>query len=212
MFHGTYEEMVRFASEGQLNAELRQAKAEYVERTGELFESDASFERRLASFLEWYVLDRPVSFEPQHTPAQMYIAAHADKVDALELQRMQGLTKSILSLFEFKRAKAEHMQVVDLLTGEKHQAFERRKPAGLEPSDILEARLVPYDDKVVFAEAFGFAPREARRAILKATKAFRKSGSPPTERITLVHRVAYFTNRCERYKHVDPKQIFADLA
>lgn len=211
MFHGSYEEIVRFASEGRLNEELRQAKAEFVERTGELFESDTSFERRLASFLEWYVLDRPVSFQPDTTPVKLYIDSVADKLPAEEVNRLRGLTKSILSLFEFKNVKGEHLQVVDLLSNRKYQVYERRKPAGLEPNDILEARLVPYDEKLVFAEAFGFEPREARRAILKVAKAFRKKGAPDDERVALVHKVAYFTNRCERYKHVDPKQIFEDL-
>jgi hypothetical protein len=212
MFHGAYEDIVRFASEGRLNEELRGAKAEFVERTGELFESDASFERRLASFLEWYVLDRVVSFAPGMTPAKLYIESVADKLSPEDVNRLRGLTKSILSLFEFKRAKDEHMHVVDLLSNRKYQVFERRKPAGLEPSDVLEARLVPYDEKLVFSEAFGFAPREARRAILKAVKAFRKRpDATDDDRVALVHKVAYLSNRCERYKHVDPKTIFEDL-
>lgn len=211
MFYGAYEEMVRFASEGELSAELRRAKAEFVERTGELFESDPSFERRLASFLEWYVLDRPVSFGKGETPAQMFIEQLGNERDARDVERMRCLTRSKLSLFEFRRSKGEHMHIIDLLTGEKHEVYERRKAAGLEPNDILEARIIPLEDKTVFAEAFAFVPRAARRAILKVTKAYRKEGSPAAERMNLLHRVSYFTNRCERYKHVDPKQIFADL-
>jgi hypothetical protein len=211
MFYGAYEEMVRFASEGELSAELRQAKAEFVERTGELFESDASFERRLASFLEWYVLDRPVSFADGLTPAQIYINQLGEGRDPQDVERMRCLTKSTLSLFEFRRTKGEHMQITDLLSGAQHEVYERRKATGLEPDDIIEARIIPLEDKLVFAEAFAFVPRAARRAIIKVTKAYRKDGSPLEERLNLLHRVSYYTNRCERYKHVDPKQIFADL-
>ena len=211
MFHGAYEEIIHFASTGRLNEELRQAKAEFVERTGELFESDPSFERRLAAFLEWYVLDRPLSYAPALTPAKLYIESVADKLTADEVNHLRGLTQTILSLFEYKRAKDEFLSVVDLLSGRKYQVYERRKPAGLEPGDILEGRLVPYDGKLMFAEAFGFLPREAKRAVSKAAKVFRKSGAADAERIDLVHRVAYYCNRSERYKHVDPRQIFADL-
>src|SRR5689334_16235101 len=128
MFHGAYEDMVRFASEGQLNEELRRAKGEFVERTGELFESDTSFERRLAAFLEWYVLDRPVSFADGMTPAKLYIDSVSERLSPEELNRLRGLTQTILSLFEFKRAKGEHLFVVDLLANRKYQVFERRKP------------------------------------------------------------------------------------
>ncbi|MEO1174163.1 MAG: hypothetical protein AAFX94_19255, partial [Myxococcota bacterium] len=73
MFHGYYDAMVQFASEGALADELAQAKGEYFERTGELFESDPSFERRMASFLEWYVFDRPLAAQDGLTPAKLWI-------------------------------------------------------------------------------------------------------------------------------------------
>jgi hypothetical protein len=206
MYQPLYEDVVRFASEGVLAAELQRAKAEYVEATGELFETDATFERRIAAFLEWYALDRKLSTEPL-TPVELYTKTAT--VSDEDRPRLQGLAQTTLSLFEFRRALREQLNVTNLLTGERIQVFERRKPAGLEAGDILEARLVPYDGKVLFADAYYAHPREARKFIVKAAKRFRKSESP--DRIGFVHRVAYFSNRCERYKHLSPKQIFAEL-
>jgi hypothetical protein len=210
MFHATYEKMVQFASQGALAEELARARGEYVSRTGDMFESDPSYERRIAAFLEWYVLDRPVSTAPQMTPAKLYIEHMLSTKTTPELSEMRNLTRTHLSLFEFKRAKSEQLRVVDLLTGDKVDVFERRKPAGLESGDILEARLVPHGDTYMFSEAIGVHPREARKPILAAAKRFKKSGSEEG-RIDLVHRCAYFANRAERYSHVDPKEIFAPL-
>lgn len=207
--HSAYEEIVRFASEGPLAEELQRAKAEFIQRTGDLFESDDSFERRIAAFLEWYALDRPVAAQGNRTPAQLYLADRGE--NAKEIARLEPFTRTTLSLFEFRRAKGEGLVVTDLLTNEKHQVFERRKPAGLESGDVLEARLVPYEDKLVFSEAVNVLPREPRRRILKVARRFRSGKAPVVDRIDLVHRVAYFGNRCERYKHVAPTQIFADL-
>ncbi len=212
MYQGMYEEAVRFASEGDLAQELKRAKAEFVERTGELFETDASFERRIAAFLEWYVLDRKVSFNPTATPIELFALARGSGYSEEERARLHGLTRTTLSLFEFRGAKAgDHLSMLDLLQNKKLAIFERRRPAGLESGDILEGRLVPYDDKLLFAEAFYVHPHDAKKAILKACKRFRKQKGGPVERLDLVHRVAYLANRCERYKHVDPRQIFADL-
>ncbi|MEL6544019.1 MAG: hypothetical protein AAFQ82_05300 [Myxococcota bacterium] len=210
MFHGIYDEMVQFASEGALGEELPRAKAEYFERTGELFESDASFERRMASFLEWYVFDRKVESDGL-TPAQIFIRDKAPGTDSEMRARMEEVGQSLPSLFEFRKIKNERLHVIDLLTNTRLTVFERRHPAGLESGDVLEARLVEFSGEQYFSEVWAVHPREARRLILKASKLFRKSGGDSEQRIDLVHRVARLSNRCERYKHVNPKQIFQEL-
>ncbi len=210
MFQHIYEEMVRFASEGGLGEELPRARQEYVSRTGDLFETDENYEARIAAFLEWYVLDRPVGLSNK-TPARMHIDALTPGLTTPEVNRLRDLLRTRLSLFEFKKAKDSTLHVVDLLDGAKHEVFERRRPAGLEPGDILEARLVPFDERTLFSDAFTFHPREAHKQIRAVAKAFRKQNRPEG-RVDLVHRVAYLTNRCRRYKHVDPRKIFAELA
>src|SRR5206468_11241688 len=141
MYQQLYETVVSFASEGELAEELPKARQEYQQRTGEMFESDASYERRIASFLEWYVFDRPLSAKPGHaTPMQLYLDTHAATLPPVDLQRLKSLTQTTLSVFEFKSAKDEHFKVLDLLSKVRHKVFERRKPAGLEAGDIIEAR------------------------------------------------------------------------
>src|SRR4051812_4649476 len=116
MFHGLYEQVVRFASEAPLAAEVIQARAEYVHRTGELFESDPAYERRIAAFLEWYALDRPIASAGGKRPVDLYVEKlEADRKQVAgegtdeELGRVRGLASSRPSLFEFKRAKDEHL-------------------------------------------------------------------------------------------------------
>lgn len=221
MFHGLYEQMVRFASEPPLADELQQAKAEFLHRTGDLFESDGAFERRIAAFLEWYVLDRPAQAVAGKRPVDVYVEKKQGEVasgafTAEDLTRIQNFATTRPSLFEFKRAKDEHMTLVDLLDTNKKtakvQVYERRKPAGLESGDILEARLVQYDGKLMFSEAIQVLPREGRKSILKICKRYKSEFAETMPRIALVHRVAFFANRCERYKHVAVAKIFADLA
>jgi len=211
MFHDTYEQMTHFASVGEFEPELKRAREEFEARTGEMFETDPSFERRIAAFLEWYVFDRFLSFAPNKTPAMLYVEAQAPNLTTPEVSELRALTRTTLSLFEFKRVKNEHLVVIDLLDGSKLNVLERRKPAGLESGDILEARLIPHGDDLRFSESFTFHPRNGHKAIRKASKIFRKCVVPPS-RVDFVHRVAYFTNRSERYKHVDPEQIFSELA
>ncbi len=212
MFQTHYEEVARFAAEGELALELQRAKAEYVSRTGDMFETDPSFERRIAAFLEWYVLDRPISARPDMTPAELFGANVAPARLLEDQRRFRSLTCTRLSLFEFKRMRGDRMQLEDLLTKEKLEVFERRTVVGLESGDIMEGRLVPFDGKLFMSEVYYCHPRQARRAIHKAIKRSCEHGQfNQAARVELVHRVAYFANRSERYKHVHPKKIFAEL-
>jgi hypothetical protein len=216
MFHGLYEQVVRFASVGPLEEELKQAKAEFIARTGDLFESDGAFERRIQAFLEWYTLDRPTSIYGGKRPAELFVEHRRNTgADAQELERLEGLTRTHLTLLEYKKAKEETLILTDILQHDKKkqkvQVYERRKPAGLASGDILEARLVPYDGKLMFSEAVLVLPREGFKVIAKVAKKYRADMHETMPRTDLVHRVAYFANRCDRYKHVSPQRIFQDL-
>src|SRR4051812_49836245 len=49
-------------SEREHKLEAMRAREEYFDRAGKVFDDDAElFEGRMASFLEWYVLDRPLA-------------------------------------------------------------------------------------------------------------------------------------------------------
>jgi hypothetical protein len=210
MFQAQYEDAARFASEGQLALELQRAKAEYINRTGELFESDLSFERRIAAFLEWYVLDRKTSMAPDYTPLELYLGKVSATCPAADRETLSGLTRSRLSLYAFRRSNGDSLRLVDILSDEDY-IVSASAPAGLAAGDILEARVVPYDGRLLITDIYYCHPRTARRVILKAAKRFRQEGGGRDARIALVHRIAYFANRCERYKHVNPKSIFAEL-
>jgi len=210
MLFPEYEKVVQFASDGKFEQEITLARQEFVERTGDLFESDESYDQRVRVFLEWYVLDRTVSIGIKRTPVKLYIESVTAGRTTQDLAHLRQLTKTELSIFEFKKAKEDQMRVVDVLTNEKHNVFERRKPAGIEPGDLFEGRLVRSDNRLMMSRAVIIHPRLAKKAILKAAKNFRKAPAGKT-RHDVVHRVAYFTNRSERYSHLPTSQIFEEL-
>ena len=210
VFHRVYDDVVRFASTGPLAQELFEARADYIKRTGELFESDAWFERRIVAFLEWYVLDRSLQSAPDKTPVALYLERELGQPE--DRVHVEALRQSTSALFELLRARPEHLIVRDLLSGTKYTVHEPQHPFGMESGDIFEARVVPFEGTLRFSEAVTLHPRSVRRIILKALKKFRKSAAQDRDsRMAMVHRVTFLTNRCERYRHMEPRQIFAEL-
>lgn len=211
MFYRAYEELVRYASTGPHAHALSNAKEEYIAQTGELFESDPSFERRLSLFLEWYVLDRRNKTTDTKRLVESYLEdCLRDDASSELIVGLTALVHARASLFEFRRQKGEFLQVVDLLTGEKLEVLERRHALGLAARDIFEARLVPYDDRYRFTENSAYFPVEVRTHLLHAARLFRKKRDASSDdRVRLLHQLAYSRNRAERYRHVPATQIFA---
>ena len=70
------DQLIEFASTEERKPELLAAKAEYFQRTGEVFEDDKQFEMRMASFLDYYLLDRKLP-ESGQTPAEELLASRS---------------------------------------------------------------------------------------------------------------------------------------
>ena len=59
--HGLIDRLVERFSAGEHKLTAMRAREEYFERAGKVFDDDAElFDGRMASFLEWYVLERPL--------------------------------------------------------------------------------------------------------------------------------------------------------
>jgi hypothetical protein len=211
MFHHLLEDVVRFGTSGDFGDELAEAKVEYIDRTGELFESDANFERRMTAFLEWFALERVIGITPYKTPVALFIEQRSEALSTLEKVQLEALRQSMLSLFEFQKQREGLLDVRCLITGEKYQVAEGQKILGLSVGDYFESRLVAFAGKTIFSDTFCVFPEGARPAIAKAIKRLKRKPYTEEERLNLIHRVAFFSHRSERYKHVDPKQIFEDL-
>ena len=211
MQHPAYEDLVRFASSGSFEDELKLAKAEFIEQTGELFESDPSFEQRIASFLEWYTMDRKVSTVANSTPAKLFIEHLQSGLTTPEILALRPLTRSTLSLFEIRRIKERHFKLVDILSNEKWDATSSKAFVGIEPGDIIQARLFPWENTQAISDNIIPTPKAPRKIIVKAAKEFRKNFYGYSK-IQMVQRIAFLTNRSARYKHLSQKDIFADLS
>ncbi len=208
MQHPAYEDLVHFASDGHHATELQRARAEFIERTGDLFESDPDFEPRIGSFLEWYALDRMVTHASNATPARLYIEHVSPRLTTPEVQALRPLTRTRLSLFGVKRITPKAVKLICLLTNQKHEARPETPLIGVEPGDILEGRLLPDGERLALSDTVLLYPKSVRKLLLKYARAYRKDPQGQS-RVDMVLRMAFLRNRATRYAHVDPRQIFA---
>ncbi len=206
MFQPYLDKLSAFVSETEFQPELQRAKKAYFEQTGEVFETDDSFEMRMASFLEWFIFDRKLP-EKGMTPVELYVERKQLELSEQDRIVYRNFSHTIHSLFEVGKLKPDTMQMKDVFTGKAHSVFERRKPVGIDKDDLVEARLIQTpDNRLMFSPSFCFHPRDAKKAILKLVKAHKKTGGEPE---SLVFKLAYLRLKVDRYKHVTPDKLYA---
>lgn len=206
MYHQQLDALIAFASADRFKEELLKAKAEYFAGTGEVFEDDRSFEMRMASFLDYYVFDRVLP-EPGRTPAQLFLEEAKD-LPPEELAVRRGLIETKHSLWEVRKLAKDMIRLRDLFTGKDTDVYERRQPAGLKKGDVIEARLIPLDGRLLFSPAFCFHPAEAKKPIAKELKRLKKErpGFVPRE---FIWAAAKMRLKCERYRNIAVSDIYA---
>src|SRR5262247_3000693 len=105
MIHRLLDRLAERYSEREHKLEAMRAREEYFDRAGKVYDDDAElFESRMASFLEWYVLER--SFRGGPAPAIHALAGEPERPPE-ERRGIAQLAASHRSLFQLT-AVAEH--------------------------------------------------------------------------------------------------------
>ncbi len=193
MYDTCFERLAGWATGPRFEPEIEDARRTFFEGTGVVHEDDDSFEQRMSGLSEYYLFDRPLRCDREgRVPARLFLFEEDDSLDAEQRRAFRSFTHTIHGLFEVKKLRRELVVVRDLFTLENHRVLERRQVAGMRKGDILDARLVPWEEHLVFGRSFIFHPREARKPILQMTKRLRKEGEMtcPEARRSAIWRLA----------------------
>jgi hypothetical protein len=204
-YQSLLDELYALASVEERKPDVLTARAEFFRLTGEVFEDDRTFEMRMASFLDYYIFDHRSS-ETARTAAEDLHAAKL-KGNAPEAAVLESFTRTLHGLFEVRKLGPGFVRLRELFTGVDHDVTERRALAGLQKGDVLEARLIPLGDGLVFSPAFCFHPREAVKAIKREVKR-RKKKEPERSPQELVWEAAKRAMKVDRYRQIAVEKIY----
>jgi hypothetical protein len=161
--HGLIDRLVQRWSAGEHKLAAMRAREEYFERAGKVFDDDTElFDGRMASFLEWYVLERPFD----GGPPPVVRALDDRSYTPVERRGLAALASSHRSLFEVHGVAGHVVEVEDLIGGARFNVHERRKTSGFSPADVFEARVMWDGTAPVFGRTFLFHPPDAREVVL----------------------------------------------
>ncbi len=207
MIYGLLDRLTERYSETEHKLEAMRAREEFFDRAGKVFDDDAElFEGRMASFLEWYVIERPAGPIGGRTPIAHAIETGAD-LPRQQRQMLAHLASSHRSLFELASAADRVLEVEDVIGGARFSVLERRSTVGIAPGDVFEARLLWDGDTVIFGRTFLFHPPDARDVILDWVERAVAKSLPRDE--ILFHLSRQYV-RWHRLGHVGAAKVYRD--
>ena len=204
-----HEKLLAWATADARKEELLAARRDHFERYGEPHEEDKSFETRMNGMLDHYLYDFRPPGSPE-TTIEIFMREMGPQLPTDELAVYRVLAKSIHGLFEVKKIRPGEVRLRDCFTDVVYDVTERRQMLGLAKGDILEARLLPFEEKLFFSGAFLYHPQEVRKLVLNEVKRLRKQagkGDPPDVEafIATLSRMAF---KLERYRNVQVESLY----
>jgi hypothetical protein len=212
LIHTLLDRLAIHFSEGGYGDEAASARTQYFAAAGELMEEDSElFDARMAAFLEWYVLERPLALAAVpdgHTPASWYLTETRDRLTPDEQSALQRLSASRRSLFAIKAVDPGNVVLTDLLGGDDVVALERRGTMGFSVDDLCEARVCQSEGTFIFTKTLLFHPRDAAKEIRAGAKAALQAGE---DRDGILARLARAHLRWSRQGHVSADRIYREI-
>ena len=201
--HRQIEGLAERYSSGENQIEAMRAREEYFEHAGKVFDDDAElFENRMASFLEWYVLERPF----RGGPAPVVRILEEDQALSDDDRRTLSLVAaSHRSLFELHQIDDRSLDLEDVLGGARFSVVERRNTIGFGRGDLFEARVISNGAAVIFGKTFIFHPADAREVALDWVDAALERGVAREE---ILFHLARRHIRWHRFGHIGAAKIY----
>lgn len=168
------------------SGEAPEAREAFLRATGQVHDGDASFEERMALFLEWFLLDRPRRVPPRITPVHAWFLEHGDRLALADRPWVVGLAASHRSVFRWVgHAGRQSIYLDDLLAGFRWRVDDPAPP-GLGLGDVFHGRLAGVAGRVHFTGTFCYHPPEAAQRIaryLEAVAASHGAGEAEMDRL-----------------------------
>ncbi len=201
------DKIVRTLTKERHATELEPARQEYRDATGEVYEDDPSFEMQMILFLEWFIFDRPLARGV--VPLRAYLEEHGPWLSLEEREMTEALLQQRHALFRVKKAKPPVLHLRDLWQGKTIRVEAGDLARSFQTGDLIDARVVPFRNKLFFTEGMLCHPAEAEAYIKSEVKVLRKRDA--VDPGPLCQKLAAMLLKYERSRGIKPELIYRNV-
>lgn len=203
LIHALLDQLASDFAAAPYTKEIAAAREEYFALSGKLFEDDGEvFEARSQSFLEWYVIERPLLDGPPPVIRALEQFSGSAPKTARALAR---IATSHRSLFDIAEVDGNRVELEDVLGGARFSVLERRSTIGFEVGALVEARVIWEGEEAIFGKTFLCHPKDARSEVLDLVDAALPGN---VSRDDIMFRLARLYLRWHRHGYVNAGRIY----
>ncbi len=207
MYQKYLEPVVEEFTSGEYYREVYNAKQEFFEKAGIVYEDDPEFEQRMCLFMDWYLFDRDLP-GVDLPPIKYYFRKNRDRFSNEELNIYRDFCSTIHSIFRLKRFTLflKNLVVEDLFSGQVYSVSDVDINRGFARRDIFEARILPFKGGLEFSRGFCFHPIDMEAFILGEIKKVRFQEK--ARHTKLILQLSAMKLKHLRYNHIDIRHIY----
>ncbi len=207
MYQKYLEPIIEDFTTGEYYREVYNAKQEYFDKAGIVYEDDIEFEQRMCIFMDWYIFDRDLP-GVDLPPIKYYFRKHKDRFSSNELNIYRDFCSTIHSIFRLKRFtwNRKGFVILDLFSSKTHTVTDSEISQGFARGDIFEARIIPFKGGNEFSRGFCFHPTEMESFILNEVKKVRFQDK--SRQTKLILQLSAMKLKQLRFQHIDIRHIY----
>jgi hypothetical protein len=192
---------------GEYYREVFNAKQEYFEKAGIVYEDDPEFEQRMCIFMDWYIFDRDLP-GVDLPPIKYWFRQNKDRLSGDELNIYKDFCETTHSIFRMKRHTWDRrgLVVVDLFSNETFTVKDSEINKGFSRGDLFEGRIIPFKKGYEFSRGFCFHPIEMEGFIQSEIKKVKYQD--PSRQTKLILQLSAMKLKHLRFQHIDIKHIY----
>jgi hypothetical protein len=207
MYQKYLEPVIEEFTTGDYYREVYNAKQEYFEKAGIVYEDDPEFEQRMCLFMDWYLFDRDLP-GVDLPPIKYYFRKNRDRFSNEELNIYRDFCSTIHSVFRLKRFTLfrKNLVVEDLFSNQVYSVSDVDLNRGFARGDLFEARIIPFKGGLEFSKGFCFHPIDMESFILGEIKKVRFQEK--ARHTKLILQLSAMKLKHLRYSHIDIRHIY----
>ena len=207
MYQKYLEAIIEEFTTGEYYREVYQAKLEYFDKAGVVYEDDVEFEQRMCIFMDWYLFDRDLP-GVDLPPIKFYFRKNKEQFSSENLNIYRDFCSTIHSIFRLKRVtwNKRGLIVLDLFSNKSYPVIDAEINRGFTRGDIFEARIIPFKGRYEFSRGFCFHPTEMESFILGEVKKVRYQDK--NRQTKLILQLAAMKLKQLRFPHIGIQHIY----
>ena len=198
MIQDLIDELITYISTSGREEEVARVREKFFWEVGGIFGEEDSFDMRIGTFFEWFIIDRRIG-------GTSILEEYCEKIDDEERKNtFLTMRDSIRSVFEVTGSSSDRLNLRDLNDKKKYVALTPWGSPYFKKKDILEVRLFADGNDLIMSQSYINHPQNVKKYIISRFK----DAALSNDKDKVVNELAVMSFKWEKYRKFRIEDIY----